>query len=61
LGLKISDSCHHRSFDDDTSSNILPKRNQKFARERNNRRFLETAAIVRYPLLKPEGKCEPGC
>jgi hypothetical protein len=47
---------HHDSLDDDAGGHIFPQRHQRLARQRDNGRLLETAAIAPDALFKPEGQ-----
>ena len=47
---------HHGSLDDDTSGYIFPQRDQQLARQRDDGRFLMTAAIALDPFFEPQSQ-----
>ena len=52
----LSSGCCNGTFDDDPGVDVLPERHEKFARKRDDRGFLVTAAILRDARLEPCGK-----
>lgn len=57
IGFKaLSGGFHDRSFDNDASAGVLPERDQKFARERDDRRFAQASARFPDPLVKPSAE-----
>jgi hypothetical protein len=53
---RLSGDFHDRPFDDDTRSGILPQSDEKFARERDDRRFAPAAASSPDPIVKPSAE-----
>ena len=51
-----SGSFHNGPLDDDAGRDIFPQRHEKLARQRDDGRLFETAAVAPDPLMKPLGQ-----